>query len=126
MHEELINELESLRQASGEVESTLSFVENQISELRIFSETIDKMNKSSDDEFYAPIGKGVFVKSKKLDKDLLVDAGAGVFVKKTIVETSALINNQISKLEEMRSNLNNELGKFAVELERIRKSLASQ
>ena len=124
MHEEFIQELESLRQASGEVESTLAFVENQISELKAFEETVETIEKSESDEFFAPLGKGVFVKSKRLEKDLLVDAGAGVLVKKGPEETRKLIGHQLTKLEEIRAGLKAQLGEFGKELERIRSSLS--
>jgi len=121
--ENLIEELEALRQASAEVESTRSFVENQINELKTFNEAIESIEKSGDDEFFAPLGKGVYVRSKRLEKDLLVDAGAGVLVKKTPEQAKSLIVQQITKLEEIRVNLSNQLGEFAKDLDRIRKSV---
>jgi prefoldin alpha subunit len=123
MHEDLIQELESLRQASGEVESTLNFVETQIVELKGFNESIDSLNKADSDEFFAPLGKGVFIRSKKISDTLLVDAGAGVFVNKTSEDAQTLIAQQIKKLEEIKVTLTNQLGEFAQELDRIRKSI---
>ena len=64
----------------------------------------------------APIGRGIFIKSKLLDEELTVDVGGKNFVKKSIPDTKSILEEQIKKLEQVREELNQNLEKINEEL----------
>lgn len=70
-------------------------------------------------EIKAPIGRGIFVDAKVLSEDLIVDVGGKNFVKKSIDETKSMIDEQVGKLQEIKSELKDNLEKLGEEMNRI-------
>ena len=64
----------------------------------------------------APIGRGIFVKSRLIDEKLIVDVGGKKFVEKSIDETKEVISGQLKRLEEIKENLNSTLEKINEEI----------
>ena len=103
-----------LKRKSEETEQSLSFVNQQISELESFSEELNSLENSEERQILANIGKGVFFKAKKEEGEkLFVDVGAGILVRKTPGETKEIIDGQIKKFNDARIRLKMELESFA-------------
>jgi prefoldin alpha subunit len=80
--------LETLQQQHQELETSIS----GISDL----ETV-----APNTELLAPIANGIFVKGKLQDaKNVIVNVGANITVEKTIPEVIALLQQQVSELQE--------------------------
>jgi len=69
-----------------------------------------------DKEIMAPIGRGIFAKAKLISEELTVDIGGKNYVTKTIPETKKLIENQLKKLGEVKTEMNSELERINQEL----------
>ena len=67
----------------------------------------------------APIGRGIFIKSKILEETLLVDIGGKNFVKKTIGETRKLIDDQVGKLEQVKKELEDNTENLSNEIQEL-------
>jgi prefoldin alpha subunit len=70
---------------------------------------LEDLNGSEGKEILAPIGRGIFVKSKVLSEELIVDIGGGNLISKTIPDTQDIIKKQIEKLEDAREEMNRAL-----------------
>ena len=106
---------QQLRQMHEQIEA----VESGIKELNLLSECLKELVKSGGKEIYAPIGRGIFIKSKILSEELLVDVGNKNLVKKDIPKTQELIKIQIEKLEEIKKEIDANLDSVSKEVERL-------
>ena len=92
----------------------LQSVEQVLQEISTLKLGIDEIKK--DKEIMAPLGRGIFAKAKLISEELLVDIGEKNYVKKSPQETKNLIEEQIEKLEKVKTELELELEKINEEL----------
>ena len=104
--QELMFKFQMFEQQIQGIQQQLQAVENAIVELTSLSLGTEELKGKTGKEILAPMGKGVFVKTKLLSEDLVVDVGGGNFVKKDIDSTKNLIGGQVKKLEGAREELN--------------------
>lgn len=109
--QELMLQASLLEKQSQEVQESMSIIEKEIAELQALSESLSLISKEEQKDIISSIGKGVHVRAKLADKNLLVEVGAGIVVEKTPEETQKVIAQQIKKLEEAKIHL---LGKMEI------------
>ena len=114
--EELMYKLQMYEQQIQQLQQQLEAVEQAIVEMTSLVLGLDELVGSKDKEILAPIGRGIFVKTKLISKDLTVDVGGKNFVKKSIPETKKLIQDQVIKLEEVKKELEGNLEEINNEL----------
>lgn len=110
-------------QESRQLEEQLEFIEQQMSELQMFSKSVEEIGKSSEKEILSSIGKGLFVKCEMKEKEFFVDVGAGVVVKKSPDDAIGIIEQQISRLGEIRYQINDNLNGLSSEFQELIKKL---
>ena len=116
MEQEILQRAIMLKQQSEEVEEQLDFLKEQIAELEKFSESLKIIKENKNKEIIAPMGKGVYVKASRDEKEkLFVEVGAGILIRKTPEEAEKIIENQISKFNAVKIQLNQQLSEFAAE-----------
>ena len=108
-----------LEQQVQQVQQQLQLVEQNITELTSLNFGLEELKGSKDKEILAPLGRGIFVKTKLLSEELTVDIGSKTFVKKNIEKTKKLIEEQIEKLEEIREQLALSLNEINEEASRL-------
>ena len=113
---ELLQKLGMFDQQAQAINQQLQIVDENIASLDILELGLDGLSGSVEKEILAPIGQGVFVKTKLLSEELLVDVGKKHFVKKSIPETKEIIKEQSIKLEEIKADLNLKLEEINQEL----------
>jgi len=114
--EELMYKLSMYEQQINQLQQQLEAVEQAIIEMNSLVLGLNELTGSKEKEILAPIGRGIFVKTKLISEDLTVDVGGKNFVKKSIPETKELIKSQIKKLEEIKEELNKNLEEINNEL----------
>ncbi len=107
--EELMYKLQMYEQQIQQLQQQLEAVEQAIVEMTSLVLGLDELVGSKDKEILAPIGRGIFVKTKLISEDLTVDVGGKNFVKKSIPETKKLIQDQVIKLKEVKKELEGNL-----------------
>ncbi|MCK4553102.1 prefoldin subunit alpha [Candidatus Pacearchaeota archaeon] len=117
--QELIFKLGMYEQQIQQLQQQLQAVEQGVFEMTLLSQGLGELVGSVDKEILAPIGRGIFLKTKLLSEDLTVDIGNKTFVKKTIPEAQEMIKEQIKKLEDVKRELNDSLDKVGGEMERV-------
>ncbi|MBU2053014.1 MAG: prefoldin subunit alpha [Nanoarchaeota archaeon] len=117
--QELMFKLQMFEQQAQQIQQQLQAVERAIVELSSLSLGLDELKGSEGKEIMAPVGRGIFAKTKLLSEELVVNVGGKNFVKKSIPETKELIKEQIKKLEDVKKDLENNMDMLRDELERV-------
>jgi len=102
-----------------ELQQQIEAIENGIVELNSLNFGLDELVGNVGKEIYAPLGKGIFVKAKLSSEEPNVDIGKGNLVKKSIPDTKRLIEEQIGKLEKIKTELENNLEEMGKEINEI-------
>jgi prefoldin alpha subunit len=103
--QEFMLQLRMFEQQIQQLQQQMQAVEQGILDLTNLNFGLDEIKNSSGKEILAPLGRGVFVKTKLVSEDLSVDVGGKNFVKKSVEETKKIIEGQIKKLEEIKKDL---------------------
>lgn len=120
MDNEKIELLNSLNSRYEMLVEQLRLVEQQISELSLFGEELETIEKNESSEIFAPIGKSVYAPVKiNTDKKLLVEIGGGYLVNKNIKETKQVIVEQKNRLDSFKIQLSSEIEHLTRELQNL-------
>jgi len=117
--QEIMVKLGMFEQQIKQTHQQLQAVEQAIVEINSLNIGLDELKGSKDQEILAPIGKGIFVKTKLVSEDLIVDVGNKNFVTKNIEATKKTIQEQIKKLEKARTQLEKMLEEINEELTKV-------
>lgn len=108
-----------LQEHSKEIEQSIEFINNQVTELQNLSETLSALDESKNNNFLAYFGKGIYANAEMKDKDLFVEVGSGVVVKKSPVKTKEVIVEQIAKFNDMKNHFLSQLEGINEELQNL-------
>jgi prefoldin alpha subunit len=114
--QELIFKLSMFEQQIQQLQQQLQAVEESVIDLKTLNFGLDELKGSKDKEVMAPLGRGIFIKTKVLSEDLTIDVGGRNFVKKTIPETKEIIEEQVKKLGKVKKELDEKLEEINLEL----------
>lgn len=117
--QELIFRLSMFEQQIRQLQEQIRAIEEGIVELESLNFGLDEISEGEGKELMAPLGRGIFVKTKLISKDLIVDVGGKNFVKKSAEETQEMIKKQVEKLEEVKKELNKGLEEIEKEIRRV-------
>jgi len=117
--QELIFKLSMFEQQIQQLQRQLQAVEQGVMEMNGLSKGLGELVGSVDKEIMAPIGRGIFVRTKLLSEKLTVDIGNKTFVKKSIPEAQEMIKTQLVKLDEVKKELEKNLEKVGEEMQKI-------
>ena len=111
--------LQMYEQQIQQLQQQLEAVGQGITEMTSLSNGLDELVGKKGQEIFAPIGRGIFAKAKLESEDLNVDIGGGNFVQKNIPETKKIIEDQISKLDDVQRELEENLEKVGEEFNKM-------
>jgi prefoldin alpha subunit len=114
--QELMFKFNLFEQQIRAIQEQLQVLEQTIVETSSLKISLEELKGSKEKEIFASIGKGIFIKAKISADDLIVDVGGKNFVKKTVSETQRIIEVQIDKLEEIRTELEKKLEEINEEI----------
>ena len=114
--QELMFKLSMYEQQIQHLQKQIQAIEQGIVEMKSLSLGLDELKGAEGKEIMAPIGRGIFAKSKLLSEELTVDVGGGNLVKKSIDDTKKIIDEQVNKLEDVKEEMNINLEKLSGEL----------
>lgn len=95
--QEYLMKLQVLEQEANQLGEQIKLVEQQISELDILKVNLEKLEKAGEEEIFAEVGKGIYIKAELKKSDLLVDVGSKVLVPKSYNQIKEVIKDQTSK-----------------------------
>lgn len=114
--QELMFKLSLYEQQIRSIQEQLQAIEQAVVETSSLKFDLDNLKNSIGKEVMASIGKGIFVKAKITEEDLIVDVGNKNFARKSISETQKIIDVQIGRLEKIREEMEERLQEINEEL----------
>jgi prefoldin alpha subunit len=105
MNEELILQASMLERQAEEISQRLQNVENELEELKRFKDSLVALFKSENKTMLSSLGKGVSIRTERIEDDLYVEVGMGIVVKKKPKEVEEEVTENIKKLSEARAIL---------------------
>ena len=119
--QELFFKLNIFEQQMQQLQEQLQAVERSILDLVSLNFGLEELVGSKGKEILAPIGRGIFAKTKLDSEELTIDIGGKTLVKKNIPDTKKLIEEQIKKLKEIKEELKNNLDQVREEMTNLMK-----
>lgn len=116
--QELLFKLSMFEQQIRQLQEQINAIENGIMELESLGFGLEELKNSEGKEIMAPVGRGIFLKSKIVSEDLLVDIGQRNFVKKSVDETRKMISLQVENLKNVKQELENGLEDIGKEVQK--------
>ena len=118
-NEDLIMKLSMYQQEAQKIEEQINMANQQIVEMRNMQDSLEEIDQGKANEILAPVGRGIFMKSKIEERKFFVSIGGGVVLKKDCLGAKELIEKQILNLGEIKDKLLEELGKINNELNNL-------
>ena len=115
--QELMMKLGFFEQQIRQIQQQIQAIEQGIVEMTSLNAGLEELQGKKDSEILAPIGRGIYAKAKLLSEELLVNVGSSNLVTKNIPDTRKIIEEQIKKLEEIKTEMNNNLENLGKEIE---------
>jgi prefoldin alpha subunit len=123
--QELMIKFQMFEQKIQQTQQQMQVVEQALGDLNLIDSGLNDLSGAEGKEIMAPIGRGIFAKTKLLSEELLVDIGDKTFVGKSIEETQKMIKGQTKKLDEVKNQLeeimeeiNSDLTKIMIEAQK--------
>ncbi|MBS7611462.1 prefoldin subunit alpha [Candidatus Bathyarchaeota archaeon] len=121
----LATEIQLLEATLNVIKSRLDMTDATLSESQMALETLKALESAKEgDNILVPIGAGsyIFAKVESISK-VVVGVGANVCVEKSIKESIDMISERISRLEQIKSSLQQQLVQASQKLEESRGNL---
>jgi len=109
MNQELLLQASLLEKESQQIQENLELIDREVLELEQLTANLKNLAETKQKEILSGIGKGLYLKTNLLEKDLFVQVGSGIVVKKTPEETSKILESQIKSLIEARIQIISQL-----------------
>ncbi len=103
--QELAFKASLIERHTQELSEKVDYLSQQLSELEEFNKNLKFVKDSKGKEVFAPLGRGIYIKSSSQDNELFVNVGSGVVIKKSQEETAKIIENQIKNFHEAKTSL---------------------
>jgi len=114
----LMYRVQMLQKELQELNKQLGLVEYKRGEISETIKAVKDLPEAKESECMVPIGSGVFLKARLLDKTRSVIAtGAGIFSEKSNKDTIVFLEGQIAKMDEDEQVLKNQAMQVQQELE---------
>lgn len=92
-----------------QLQEQLRSVEQALFDMSIIHSGLENLKGKTGEEIMAQIGQGIFVKANLSSEKIVVDIGGKNYVEKTIDETKEMIENQETKIKEIKKEIDQEL-----------------
>ena len=115
LSQEIMFKLQMFDQQIKQLQQQLEAIGQGIAEMTTLHTGLGELVGKTGKEIFAPIGRGIFAKAKLESEELNVDVGGGNFVQKSIPETKHIIEEQITKLQDVQKELEDNLEKVGEE-----------
>jgi len=112
-------QLATLEQEANKYQEQMQMLDQQVAEIMAIQDSLHELDKSKEKTIYANLGKNIFIKTEITDKNLLVDVGNRTFLKKNIPDTLKVIEEQLSKITDAKSQIIGRLQELQQQMEAI-------
>lgn len=117
--QEYMMKLQVLEQEANQLGEQINLIEQQITELGLLKVNLERLEKAGEEEIFAELGKGIFLKAQLKKSNLLIDVGSKVLVPKSYSEVKDVIKDQSSKFAQVKVQVGKRVEQINAELNRI-------
>jgi prefoldin alpha subunit len=103
--QELFQQAQMLEQELQRVEQHRKAIEEELMQISQFNTQLRSIPQAKDMKLLAPLGRGVYARTKVESSTLLVQVGAGVVVERKIDEVQSLLEKNVSQLQQAFNQL---------------------
>ena len=114
--QELMMKFSMFEQQIKNLQEQMQAVEKANLDLESIKLGLEEIRTGKNKELLAPIGRGIYVKTKLISDELTVDIGDKKFVAKDIDSTKELIDTQLKKLSDVKKQLDESMKNINQEL----------
>jgi prefoldin alpha subunit len=111
--------LQQLNERAQYLQKKLQVLEHQLKEISDVKVGLENIG----DDMLFPLGAGVFVKGKRSSEKLMVNIGKGVVVEKDVSDVLKTVSDQLSRLEEISVQMNQEMGEVVGQMQMVQLEL---
>jgi prefoldin alpha subunit len=112
-------QLQMLDSHYRETAQQIEIVEQELEGLSEFLHSLEHLSKSNEKKMLSPLGRGIFMPADRRSEKLFVDVGAGVFVRKSVSDTLLVVKEQLSRLNEIHTQLKTQESFYASQLQAL-------
>jgi len=118
--QEYLMRMQVIEEEARQIEMQIEMIDQQTMELIQISKSLEQLwLKEETPEFLANLGKGIFIKTKVLEKEVFVSIGRGVVVKKTPKEAVEIITTQLRRASETKSEFMLRINELQGEMQKL-------
>jgi prefoldin alpha subunit len=118
--QEYMMRMQIIEEEARQIENQIEMMDQQAGELVQIKKSLEELwQKEETPEFLANLGKGIFIRTKALEKELFVSIGKGTVVKKSPKETIEIITNQLKRVSETKSEFMCRINELQVEMQNL-------
>jgi len=118
--QKMMLEFNILENQAKQIEQQILLIDQQLAEFQNLQQALEDSKKVKNQKILSPIGKGIFFESEAKEiKEIYLDIGSGVVLKKSIKEAGEIIEKQMQKFLDARSELNAEFSKIIQRINEI-------
>ncbi len=126
MDTELIYKAQAVQKEIEEMETHAGLIDQELGELQRFKKDLETLEKKEKPSLLSSLGKGVFMKTEAVEKELFVEVGAGIIVRKSSAQTQEVIDTQIKKISEARLHIVSKLELYHQALQQLVMSIQQE
>jgi prefoldin alpha subunit len=116
MDNEKIIQLQIIEQEANQLDQQFQLVEQHLSEMQKLNESMSELEKTKEKKIFANIGKGIYIPAEITGKMLLVEVGNKNMVRKTISETKKIIEEQLGKLINAKTQISERIEELQMQM----------
>lgn len=119
MNQESVIKFQLMEQESNQLNDQLQIIEHNLNEMLELKASLKEIDKKDVKEILANLGKKIYIPVEIKSKELMVDVGKGHYVKKTIEETIKIIENQLDRFMEGKTQIMARLEELQEEMQEL-------
>lgn len=120
-------EMQILDRQLKQIQQQLSVIDQQVMELDVIKQAfVDLPNVKPGSEMLVPISAGIYAKAKiETVDELIVNVGSNVAVTKSLKDSEAMIDEQISELRSYQMKLSTDMNMLVQRAQEIEKDIVA-
>lgn len=118
-NDDFIMQMGMFEQRAQQIEQQLQIVDENLVDLERLKEGLDELKNAKGKEIFASIGRGIFVKARIEEDQVLTDVGGKNFIKKDVEESKNMLDDQIIRISAFKTQLLDELQNMNVDFQKF-------
>lgn len=118
-------EFQILNQQVNQLKEQFNSINENINSLKKIEDSLDEIKRvKKDNKILIPLGNNIFIKGKiEKNNEIIIGVGSKTLVKKNLADTKDTIKNQINELNNINTQLEQEISNSILHIEELQKEI---